>query len=112
MKSNPYLAPLQQLLASHRLDGHVFLKPDLLAGQVAETSFNTGRYDNYVWIAYQHPTSSYTFIHGVSPTGEISAFESSAGIDELSEEGPCLLNAGSETEVVHFLEEHLASPGY
>lgn len=111
MKSNPYLVSLQQFLASRQLAGEVFLKPDILAEQVAETSFNTGRYDDHVWIAYDHPKSGYTFIHGVSPAGEISSFESSEAINELCEEGPCLIKARNEAELIGFFEAHLASPG-
>lgn len=111
MKKHPYQETLENWLKSKKLQGEVFPRPDLLCGQVAYDNSETRRYDDYVWITFDHPKSGYTRVYGISTEGSISSFEIQGTVYELSEEGPSLCQAKHEGEVIAFLESDLLSDG-
>ena len=111
MNKHPYRTPLENWLQNKKLRGEVFPKPDMLCGQVAHENSVTRRYDDYVWITFDHPQSGYARVYGLSPTGTISRFEVQDTIYELSDEGPIHCQAMNAGEVIAFLESDLLSDG-
>lgn len=111
MNKHPYQATLENWLQSKKLQGEVFPKPDLLCGQVAYDNSETRRYEDYVWITFNHPKSGYTRVYGISPEGSISSFEVQDNVYELSEEGPILCQAKNAGDVIAFMEGDLLSDG-